>query len=132
MLTPRGDLWRLYRYMRFLWAGVLVPLLSFGATWPDNIGTWQRTATSEPALADKPIWDEYGLKSAETATYESQGRKFTATAWQLQDTTASLAAFDWQRPAQAKPSNVASLAAETADGLLLVHGNYLIRFDNYK
>jgi hypothetical protein len=118
--------------MRFLWAGILLPVISFGAIWPDNIGAWKRTAASEATLTDKPIWDEYGLQSAEAATYESQGQKFSATAWQLHDTTASLAAFDWLRPAQAKPSKVASLAAETAEGLLLVHGNYLIRFDNYK
>jgi hypothetical protein len=116
---------------RFLLA-LLVPMLAQAAIWPDAIGAWHRTAVSKPVLADGPLWDEYGLRESETASYENGSAKFTATAWRLQDSTGALAAYDWQRPGQSEPSKVAALAAETAGSLLLVHGNYLLSFAGYK
>lgn len=117
--------------MKFLIALVL-PLLASAAILPDTIGAYHRTAVSQPILADQAIWDEYGLKASETATYDNGGEKFTATAYRLQDSTGALAAFEWQRPAAATASNAAPMAAETKTGLLLVHGNYLFSFDGYK
>lgn len=111
---------------------LLVPLLACANILPDAIGPTPRTASTQPALADRPIWDEYGLKDYESVTYESEKAHFTVTAYQLQDTTGALAAFDWQRPAKSEPSTVASLSAETPDSLLLVHGNYLLQFNGYK
>src|SRR5208283_3548907 len=102
------------------------------AIWPDVIGDWHRTAASKPVLADSPLWEEYGLQESEAATYQNGSAKFTATAWRLQDSTGALAAYDWQRPAQSHPSTLAVLAAETADSLVLVHGNYLLSFTGYK
>ena len=107
-------------------------MLAQAAIWPDAIGAWHRTAVSRPVLADRPLWDEFGLRESETASYENGSAKFTATAWRLQDSTGALAAYDWQRPGQSEPSKVAALAAETADSLLLVHGNYLLSFSGYK
>jgi hypothetical protein len=46
-----------------------------------------------------------------------------------------MAAFDWQRPAKSIASQLAPLAAETADGgdgLLVVHGNYLLSFTGHR
>jgi hypothetical protein len=117
--------------MKFLTV-LLLPLLASAAILPDTIGAYHRTAVSQPAIADRPIWDEYGLKAAETATYETDGEKFAATAYRLQDPTGALAAFEWQRPADATASTAAKLAAETKTGLLLVHGNYLLAFDGHK
>jgi hypothetical protein len=102
------------------------------AIWPDTIGAYSRTTTSKPALADRAVWNEFGLKNSESAVYQNGSAKFTAIAWQLADTTGSLAAFDWQRPDGAKPSKEAALAVETANGLLLVHGNYLLAFQGYR
>ena len=116
---------------RFLFA-LLLPALAQAAIWPDVIGDWHRTAVSTPVLTDGPLWDEYGLQESEAATYQNGSAKFTATAWRLQDSTGALAAYDWQRPAQSRPSTVAALAAETADSLMLVHGNYLLSFSGYK
>ena len=42
-----------------------------------------------------------------------------------------LAAFEWQRPAKSTPSPLAPLAANTGDGLLVVHGNYLLSFSGH-
>jgi hypothetical protein len=118
--------------MKALLFALLLPGLASAAILPDAIGAYHRTATTQPALADRALWDELGLKNSETAIYENGPAKFTATAWQLQDTTGSLAAFDWQRPAGAQPSSVASMAVETPRELLLVHGNYLLVFEGYK
>jgi hypothetical protein len=111
---------------------LLLPLVASAAILPDTVGPFHRTGTSRPAISDKAIWDEYGLKSSETAAFENGKDKLTVTAWQLQDTTGALAAFDWLRPADASSSTVARLAAETKTGLLLVHGNYVLSFDGYK
>jgi hypothetical protein len=118
--------------MTKLLLALLLPAFAQAAIWPDAIGAYHRTAASQPVLADGPLWDEYGLRESETATYENGSARFTATAWRLQDSTGALAAYDWQRPARSEPSKVAALAAETAASLLLVHGNYLLSFTGYK
>ena len=118
--------------MKLLISAVLLPSLAAAAILPDAMGAWQRGPTSKPALSDKAIWQECGLKDSETATYRSGMDQFAATVYQLQDTTGSLAAFDWQRPPAATPSAAAALAVETPDSLLLVHGNYLLAFAGYK
>jgi hypothetical protein len=117
--------------MRFL-ATLLLPLLAGAAILPDSIGAYHRTAVSQPTLNGRDLWDEYGLREYESATYENGTAKFTATAYQLQDSTGAMAAFDWQRPALAKVSHAADQATETATGLTLVRGNYLLFFDGYK
>jgi hypothetical protein len=109
-----------------------LPLAGSAAILPDTIGGWHRTGSSQPALSDRPIWDEYGLKDWETAVYQNGTAKCTVSAWQFQDTTGSLAAFDWQRPADAKPSKLGELATTTANGLIWVHGQYLLNFDAYR
>jgi hypothetical protein len=116
---------------KFLLA-LLVPMLAQAAIFPDAIGAWHRTAAAKPVLADAPLWEEYGLRESETVSYQNGSAKFTATAWRLQDSTGALAAYDWQRPANSEASSVAALAAETADSLMLVHGNYLLSFNGYK
>jgi hypothetical protein len=115
---------------------LLIPAVSQAAIWPDAIGPYHRAATMQVTLTDRPVWDEYGLKESESVKYEN-GREngassFTATAYVLQDSTGALAAFDWQRPAGSTPSKADRLAVETADGLLLAHGNYLLIFTGYK
>lgn len=111
---------------------LLLPFLASAAILPDTIGAYHRTATSQPAIADRQIWDEYGLKASETATYENGSEKFTATAYRFQDPTGALAAFYWQRPADAAASRVAKNAAETKSGLIVANGNYVVTFDGYK
>lgn len=118
--------------MKFFLLSLLFAGLAPAASLPESIGAYHRTASSQPALADLAIWSELGLKDSETATYENGAARFKATAYRLQDTTSSLAAFDWLRSAQSTPSPVAKLAAETPTSLLLVHANYLLQFDGYK
>ena len=115
-----------------LFALLFVPLLAGAAILPDSIGAYHRTAVSQPTLNGRDLWDEYGLHEYESATYENGAAKFTATAYQLQDSTGAMAAFNWQRPAAAKASPGGAFAAETKTGLMLVRGNYVLLFDGYK
>jgi hypothetical protein len=118
--------------MRLFFAALLLPALAGAAIWPDAIGDYRKTSAQSATLSDRPVWDEYGLKTAETAVYDGGGKRFSATAWQLQDSTSALAAFDWQRKSEAAPSKAAALAAETPDTLLVAFGNYLLSFNGYK
>jgi hypothetical protein len=122
------------KQMRFLATFLLLPLLGAAAILPDDIGPYHRTATTQPALDDRPLWGEYGIKAWEAGTYQNGKDRLTATVWQLQDSTGALGAYDWRRAQQSTdtPSQAAPLAAETKDSLLLVHGNYLLQFEGYK
>jgi hypothetical protein len=115
-----------------VFTALLVPFLASAAILPDAVGPFHRGAVSQPAITDRAVWDEYGLKASETAAYENGAEKFTATAYRLQDPTGALAAFQWLRPSDATASTAAKLAAETKTGLLLLDGNYLVSFDGYK
>lgn len=109
-----------------------LPVLCGAAILPEAIGPYQRTATLPTTANEKAVWEDYGLKQSETASYANGKEKMTVTAWRLNDSTGAMAAFDWQRSPKATPSNVVSLASETPDSLLLVHGNYLLYFNGHK
>jgi hypothetical protein len=96
------------------------------------IGPFHRTTTGAPKLTDQAVWDEYGLKESESSGYLDESRKFTAVAYRFADSTGAMAAFQWQRPADAKPSKVGDLAVETRKGLVVAYGNYLLSFEGYK
>lgn len=106
---------------------LLMPLAGFAGIWPENVGKWKRTSVEPVTVADRPLWDEYGLKEAQKANYEDGSRNVMVTGWRLQDSTAALAAFEWQRPAGARPGGSA-LSARTADSVLVAHGNCLMLF----
>ena len=117
----------------------LILLLAWGlhgvcsaAIWPEQIGAFHRLSAHPASSASDPaLWEEYALREGETALFEGDGQKFTATAWRFQDPTGALGAFEWLRPADSKPSALAKLAAETATVSILTHGNYLLRFEGY-
>lgn len=114
------------------WLALVLPCFAFGGVWPDNFGAFHRTATLPVQVSDRPLWDEYGLRMAEQAQYESASQKFSAIAYQLQDSTGALGAFEWQRPTRAKSSALGKLAVETSDSAMLAHGNYVLLFQGYK
>jgi hypothetical protein len=118
--------------MRLTITGFLLPTLAMAAILPDSIGPYRRTSTAAPAVADRPLWDEYGLKESETATYTNGADTFTVIAHRLQDSTAALAVFEWQRPPKAYASKAATLAAETEDAMLVAYGNYVVAFQGRK
>jgi hypothetical protein len=100
------------------WAGI----------WPDQIGSAKRISAKPAAVSEQKLWSEYGLQESEQAQYEN----FTATAYRLQDSTAALGAFEWQRQKNANQSQLGKLAVETATDTMLAHGNYLLVFQGYK
>ncbi|HEX3878418.1 MAG TPA: DUF6599 family protein [Bryobacteraceae bacterium] len=117
--------------MKFL-AVLLLPALAGAAILPDAIGAYHRVSTSEPAITSRDLWDEYGLREYESGVYANGTSKVTVQAYELQDSTGAMAAFDWVRPKTSKPSNVATYAAETPNSLMLVRGNFVFNFDGYK
>jgi hypothetical protein len=118
--------------MKLSAALLLLPGLIHAAIWPDTIGAFHRVSTAPIKLEDRPIWDEYGLKESETARYENGNESFTVAGYRLQDTTGAMAAFQWQRAAASTASTLAPMAAETSDGAMLVHGNYVLAFTGRK
>jgi hypothetical protein len=111
---------------------LLLPAACFAGVWPDTFGAFHRTSDQPLEVSDRSLWDECGFQQAEQAGYEFQARKFTATAYRLQDSTGALAAFDWQRPAESKASALSKLAVESGDSVTLAYGNYLLTFRGYK
>jgi hypothetical protein len=117
--------------MKFFLA-LLVPVLASAAILPDMIGPFHRTMAAAPKLSDKAIWDEYGLKEAESSSYTNENTHLAVAAYRFVDTTGSLAAFQWLRPGDAKSLKAGDMAVETPNGLIVVYGNYLLSFDGYK
>jgi hypothetical protein len=111
---------------------VAVPALALAGIWPDNLGEFRRVSAAPVIASDARLWDEYGLQEAEEAHYESAGRLFTALAYRFQDSTGAMAAFQWQRPAEAKTSQLGKLAVETPKLTMLAHGNYLLQFEDHR
>jgi uncharacterized protein DUF6599 len=111
---------------------LLFPLIAGAALVPEAVGPYKRTATSQPVLSERPLWDEYGLKESESGNYENGKKKLTVSIWRLQDPTGALGAYQWQCPQKSRPSAAAKLAVETPTSLLVLHGNYLASFEGYK
>jgi hypothetical protein len=118
--------------IRYLAGALLVPMLAGAAILPETVGPYKRATVAQALLTDRPIWQEYGLKDAETAVFENGKAKFTATAYRLQDSTGAMAAFQWQRPPKSTPAKGGAQAAETPDSLLAQQGNYVLSFAGYK
>src|SRR5262249_44274380 len=100
------------------------------AIWPEQLGAAKRVAAKPIQVTEKPLWAEYGLHEPEQAEYDGP-QKFTALAYRLQDSTAALGAYEWQRPANSKPSTLGKQVAETPTQTILAHGNYLLIFQGY-
>ena len=98
---------------------LLLPILASAALFPDPLGTAHRTAIHPAPISDKPLWDEYGLQDSEQAGYDSEGATYTVTGYRLQDATAALAVFQWQRATQPQSAAVERL------------GNYVLIFENH-
>lgn len=120
------------KLLRFSLFACVLGVSAQAAIWPEQFGTAKRLSVKPVAVADQKLWSEYGLQEAEQAEYAGPAGNFTATGYRLQDSTAALGAYDWQRPQNAKQSQLGKLAAETPDETILAHGNYLLIFQGYK
>ena len=106
---------------------ILAALPLGAAILPDHIGDSARGATKSVAAEDASLYQEFGFISAEQAEYKTPGKRFTATAWRLRDSTGALALFDTRRPDNATPAKLSILSAKTPDGALFTYGNYLFQ-----
>jgi hypothetical protein len=112
---------------------LLLPFIAGAAILPDTLGALHRVSVQAVNTSlDQAIWDEYQFQEGETAQYEGPDQKFTVTAYRFQDPTGALAGFEWLRPTDARPSALAKIAVETPTGILLLHGNYVLRFEGSK
>jgi len=132
-----------------------LPALGAPSVFPEEFAGFKRTAVRPVSLDDRGVWEEYGLEQAEHAAYEDGPRHFLATAWRMKDPTGAYAAFQWQRPAQArtvrlfeppKPAPAKNgakaqpppalgpdvQAVESDAGLMLLFGNYLLAFQDFR
>lgn len=122
--------------MRYLFPFLGAPLIlaSFcsGAILPDTIASWQKGQLSAAPVPEAKVWAEYGLQDAETVVYTDGARKFPITAWRFADATGAMAAFLEIRPADARPSQLMGLSAETRDRQFVAAGNYLFLFKSQR
>ena len=100
---------------------------------PERIGDSHLASKAPAPNTDPAIWNELGLEDSGKGTYEGPAGRYTLTLYRVQDPTAALAAFDWQRPPDAKRGTLAPpLAAETPDSLTVGSGNYLLIWNGHK
>ena len=71
---------------------------SGAAVLPDQFGEYKRAARTQVEISDRPVWDEYGFKTAESADFAAGDRKVNVSVWQMKDTTGALAAMQWLQP----------------------------------
>ncbi len=116
-----------------LLASFSLALPGSAAILPGVIGPWKLVSTAPlPVSSNRPLWDEYGLQDSEQGVYQKAGGTLKVEAWRVADSTASMAVFDFLRPADAKPAptfdELTPEAALTPNGALVALGNYLVRF----
>ncbi|MCU1339616.1 MAG: hypothetical protein JWO19_5197 [Bryobacterales bacterium] len=98
------------------------------AILPDHIGDFAKGETKTLAASDAPLYQEFGYLNGEQAQYTAPGKRFSASAWRLRDSTGALALFEVQRPPDATPAKVLALSAKTPDGQIVTYGNYVFQF----
>jgi hypothetical protein len=97
------------------------------AILPDQIGEFAKGETKALAAQDPALYQEFGFIAAEQAQYTGAGKRFTASAWRLRDSTGALGLFEARRPADAAPAKLAALFSKTPDGAIFAYGNYVFQ-----
>ena len=123
--------------MSKLLLALLIPTLSAGAMLPQFVGTLKQATVKALPVDDKAVWNDYGLKDSEQATYENAGQKINVRGYWLQDTTGAVAAFQWLRPQGSKPpdddlAELSPLSAITPTGVIVALGNHVLVVDGGK
>ena len=115
--------------VRLLAAMLLCAFPAFPQLLPEKIEPNTLDSKAAAPNTDPAIWSELGLEDSAMGTYTGPAGKYTLTLYRVQDPTAALAAFDWQRPPDAKRIPLAALAAETPTSLTVGTGNYLLMWN---
>ncbi len=129
---PAQDRGPALQWGRVVACGLLLAAGARAAVWPDAIGDYKKASSKTVEVADRTLWDEYGLNLTEQAEYAAGAKHFTGTAWRFRDSTGAFGAFEWQRPGDSKPAKMADAAVETRNSVMFVFGNFLIRVDGWK
>lgn len=115
---------------------LLLPAAAFPAMFPETIGHWKLSGTAAAPIPDQKVWQEYGLRDSQTATYSDAGKNWTIAGYRFDDATGAMAAFDASRPEDAKPVKLDDIgvpnAVATASQEVVAAGNYLFVIDGYK
>ena len=106
--------------------------MTYAGLLPEGFEGAARTLARKAQVPDEAIWKECGLQDSEYAEYNKAGKKFSITAWRFTDTTSSVEAFQFLRPADSKSSDLTKMAAEKGVTIWAVFGNYLLIFDGFK
>ncbi len=126
-MRKRKEIQKMLRRLRWLLAaGLSLAAVSAGIL-PEQLGTARRGPVKEETTAD-PVLQEYGFDAGEQAAYGP----LSVTAWRFKDSTGAMAAFEYSRPVDARPSTQDKLAAASGTITYAVHGNYLFQFQGAK
>jgi hypothetical protein len=108
---------------------LLLAVPAWGAIFPDQIGTYQKSAPKTVGIPDRALYDEYGLEESESADFTGPDKqRFSASAWRLHDSTGAMALFQFRRPPGAGTADFLPLAVKTSDGVIFAFGNYVFQF----
>jgi len=107
-------------------------LVAQAPIFPDQIGPYIKSGPRTVSVADRPLYNEYGLETMESAEYAtsdegSAKKRFSGTAWRLHDSTGAMALFQFRRPPGATATNFAPLSVSTSDGVIFAYGNYVLQ-----
>jgi hypothetical protein len=105
-------------------AVVIAATTAAGGILPDRLAGAMKSDVKAVEAPDPALFEEYGFEAGEQA-------KFGPTvlmAWRFRDATGAMAAFQYARPAGAKPvkSTLNQGAVRTKDGAIFEYGNYVI------
>lgn len=120
------------KLLAFILAAIGTAGTGGAAILPDTIGQWNKGPATAARVTDLKVWQEYGLKDSETASYSSGAMKYSISAYRFDDATGAFAAFDEIRPADAKPVDVSGLGAADGKEEVVAVGNYLFIFNGYR
>jgi hypothetical protein len=98
---------------------------------PGQVGSFRKTTSSSPLPPDPAVFKEFGFVSSDSAEYRGKAGKGTVVAYQMNDATGALAAWDWMRQPDAHHCELDEHCAAQADGTLLTYANYVVHFDGF-
>ncbi|MBS1877700.1 MAG: hypothetical protein JSU00_31095 [Acidobacteria bacterium] len=92
---------------------------------PDRLAGALKSDVKPFPAADAALFEEYGFEGGEQAAFGPT----TLKVWQFRDATGAMAAFQFARPADAKPekTNINQMSAVAAGGLMNLYANYVVQ-----
>jgi hypothetical protein len=96
-----------------------------GGVLPDRLSGAMKSDVKPMAAPDPALFEEYGFEEGEQARFGPT----TILAWRFHDTTGAMSAFEYARPADARPiqSTLHKMAASTSKGAMFEYGNYVLQ-----